>query len=89
MALGPQQIGVTGDNSKAVAYYFEAATGILKYVTAGADSPGGDGTVTDYEYRSLENGAAFPSLIRINRIGQNVLLGEIPVFLVEISDVRF
>jgi hypothetical protein len=83
------RVGVTGDNSKAVAYYFEAATGILKYVTAGADSPGGDGTVTLYAYRSLENGATFPSLIRVNRIGQNVLLGEVPIFQVEISDVRF
>ena len=45
--------------------------------------------MTSYEYRSLENGATFPSLIRVNRIGQNVLLGEIPIFQVEISDVRF
>ena len=83
------RVGVTGDNSKAVAYYFEPATGILKYVTAGADSPGGDGTVTGYEYRSHGNGATFPCRIRVNRIGTHVLLGEVPVFQVEISDVRF
>jgi hypothetical protein len=83
------RVGVTGDNRMVVAYYFGAATGILKYVSAGADSPGGDGTVTSYEYRSLDNGATFPCLIRVNRIGRNVLLGEITVFQVEISDVRF
>jgi hypothetical protein len=83
------RVGVTGDNSQAVAYYFEPATGILKYVTAGADAPGGDGTVTSYEYRSHKNGATFPCLIRVDRIGKNVLLGEVPVFQVELSDVRF
>ncbi len=83
------RVGVTGDNRMAIAYYFGAATGILNYVTAGADSPGSSGTVTSYEYRSLENGATFPSLIRVNRIGSNVLLGEIPIFQVEISDVKF
>ncbi len=83
------RVGVTGDNSMAVAYYFGSATGILKYVTAGGDSPGSAGTVTTYEYRSLKNGATFPSLIHVNRIGRNVLLGETPVFHVEISDVKF
>jgi len=83
------RVGVTGDNRMAVAYYFGSATGILKYVTAGADSPGSNGTVTSYEYCSLKNGATFPSLIQVNRIGRNVLLGETPVFQVEISDVKF
>lgn len=83
------RVGVTGDNRMAVAYYFGSATGILKYVTAGTDSPGSNGTVTSYEYRSLKNGATFPSLIQVNRIGRNVLLGETPVFQVEISDVKF
>ncbi len=83
------RVGVTGDNTMAVAYYFGAATGILKYVTAGADAPGGNGTVTSFEYRSIANGATFPCLIKVNRIGKNVLLGEIPIFQVEISDVSF
>ena len=83
------RIGVTGDNRNAVAYYFDPATGILKFVSAGADAPGGDGTVTLYEYRSLPNGATFPSVVRVNHIGRNVLLGDSPVFRVEISDVRF
>lgn len=83
------RVGVTGDNRMAVAYYFGSATGILKYVSAGADSPAGNGTVTSYEYRSLKNGATFPSLIQVNRIGRNVLLGQVPVLQVEISDVRF
>lgn len=83
------RVGVTGDNRMAVAYYFGSSTGILKYVTAGGDSPGSDGTVTTYEYRSLKNGATFPSLIQVHRLGRNVLLGETPVFHVEISDVKF
>jgi len=83
------RVGVTGDNRLAIAYYFGPATGILKYVTAEADSPGDNGAVTSYEYRSLANGATFPSLIQVNRIGGNVLLGETPVFQVEISDVKF
>jgi len=83
------RVGVTGDNSMAVAYYFGSATGILKYVTTGSDSPGSTGTVTTYEYRSLKNGATFPSLVQVNRLGRNVLLGETPVFHVEISDVKF
>lgn len=83
------RIGVTGDNRNAVAYYFEPATGILRHVTSQADRPAGDGTVTSYEYRSLSNGAAFPKVIRVNRVGRNVLLGDVPVFQVEISNVRF
>jgi len=87
--LDAVRVGVTGDNRNVVAYYFDPATGILKYVTAGADTPAGDGTITTYEYRSLPNGATFPCLVRVNRIGRNVLLGETPVFQVEISGVRF
>ncbi len=83
------RVGVTGDNRMAVAYYFGSATGILKYVTRGGDAPGSNGTVTTYEYRSLKNGATFPSSVEVNRIGRNVLLGQTPVLLVEISDVKF
>ncbi len=83
------RVGVTGDNRMAIAYYFGSATGILKYVTAGGDSPGSTGTVTTYEYRSLKNGATFPSVINVNRLGRNVLLGETPVFHVELSNVKF
>ena len=83
------RVSVDGDNRKAIAYYFDAASGILKFVTAGADRPGKDGVVTVYRYASLPNGVAFPSLIKVARIGQHVLVGDEPVFEVEISDVSF
>lgn len=83
------RVAVAGDNRKAVAYYFDGAGGILKFVTAGADSAGKDGTVTEYQYRSLPDGVAFPSLIREAKIGTHVLVGGAPVFEVEISDVSF
>lgn len=83
------RVSVDGDNRKAVAYYFDAASGILRLVTAGADRAGREGTVTLYHYDSLPNGAAFPDRIRVARIGKHVLVGEEPVFEVEISDVSF
>ena len=82
------RVGVTGDNRNAVAYYFGPITGILKFVSAGADAPGGNGTITSYEYHSLPNGTTFPTLIRVNHIGRHVLLGETPIFQVEISNVK-
>jgi len=83
------RVSVDGDNRKAIAYYFDAASGILKFVTAGADRAGREGTVTLYQYDSLPNGAAFPNRIRVARIGRHVLVGRQSVFEVEISDVSF
>jgi len=83
------RVAVEGDNRMAVAYYFDSATGILKFVTAGADRAGGDGTVTIYEYDSMPNGVLFPKLIKVVRIGRHVLVGQTPVSEVETSNVQF
>ncbi len=87
--LAAARVGVGGDNRKAIAYYFDPALGLLKYVTAGADRAGGDGTVTVYAYDSFPNGVLFPRELRLVRLGEHVLIGEKPVFEVEVSDVVF
>jgi len=83
------RVSVDGDNRKAIAYYFDTASGILKFVTAGADRPGGDGTVTVYQYDSLPDGVAFPNRIKVTHIGRHVLVGDRGVFEIEISNVSF
>ena len=83
------RVGVDGDNRQAVAYYFDAASGILKFVTAGADRAGRKGTITEYRYDSHPNGMLFPSHVRLAHLGDHVLVGEKPIFEVEISDVEF
>jgi len=82
------RVGVEGDNRMAVAYYFDAALGVLKFVTTGADHPGGSGTVTVYEYDSLPNGVLFPRRIRVMKLGQHVVVGNTPVLEVQISNVE-
>ena len=82
------RVGVDGDNQRATAYYFTREGGLLRMVTEGADSPGKDGTVTQYTYKVLPNGLAFPARIRVVRIGRHVLVGSRPVMDVEFSNVR-
>lgn len=69
-------------------YYFDAATGLLQMVTAGADEPGRDGTVTFYTYQMLPSGLTVPRHIRVVRIGRHVLVGPTPVIDVEFAEVR-
>lgn len=73
------------------AYYFSKADRRLAFLTTGGDAPGQAGEVTVYEYQTLKSGLAFPSEIRLVRIGSNVLLGkEVADLLLEatFSDVR-
>jgi hypothetical protein len=85
------RVGVQDPNGQAVAYYFDAATNMLRFVTSGADAPGGEGTITVYppreSYVMLPNALAFPKSFRVNQIGQNVLLSDRPVLEVEFSKV--
>lgn len=81
------RIAVTGDNRFAVAYYFDRATGLLKYVTSSADRPGGEGTITIYTWQKLPGGGVFPKTIKIMQIGQYALIGEQPVLEASYSDV--
>jgi len=80
------RVGMEGGEHEAMAYYFDAATKLLRFVTAGADQPGRDGTVTIYQYMTLKNGTAFPRSIRIVKVGGNVLIGDEPVMEVEFTD---
>jgi hypothetical protein len=83
------RVSLGADTPHAVAYYFEASTALLKYVTTGADRAGGKGSITEYEYQSLPNGVLFPSRIKVAHLGQFVLVGEKPILEVEISNVTF
>ncbi|KPK85967.1 MAG: hypothetical protein AMJ81_02270 [Phycisphaerae bacterium SM23_33] len=71
------------------AYYFDAQSCLLRLVTAGADAPGGEGTVTRYSYRTMANGLAFPERISVFRIGRHVLVGDEPVLEVNYHEVSF
>jgi len=82
------RVTVMGDNRRAVAYYFDRQTHLLRLVTSGADSAGREGTVTLYQYRMLPDGRMFPGEIRVVNIGRHVLIGQTPVLTVEFSDVR-
>jgi len=82
------RVGVDGDNRRAIAYYFDPRSGMLRMMTSGADSPGKDGTVTLYTYEMLPDGIGLPTRIRVVRIGRHVLVGEQPVMEVEYSNVR-
>ena len=61
----------------------------MRLVTAGADAPGGKGTVTVYSYRMLPNGMAFPMRISVMKIGEHVLIGDEPVLEVDYREVNF
>ncbi len=83
------RVSVGGDNSRALAYYFDSVTRLLEYVTSGADRPGGEGSIAAYTYQMMEGGRAFPQRILVTRIGEHVLLGDKPVLEVTFQNVRF
>ncbi|MCY2929745.1 MAG: hypothetical protein NTV86_09685 [Planctomycetota bacterium] len=70
------RLPVAGGAFDAKAYYFDKADRRLAFLTAGADAPGGKGAVTLYEYRTFRGGLAFPSRLRLIRVGTNVLVGR-------------
>ena len=82
------RVAVDGSGGQAIAYYFEATSGVLRYVTAGSERPGAEGTVTVYTYMMLPNGMAFPRRIRVVETGENVVIGLRPVFEAEFTDVE-
>jgi hypothetical protein len=82
------RVGVGGDNTRAIAYYFEPVSSMLKYVTTGADRAGADGTVTTYQWGMLPGGLALPTQLRVTRLGRNVLIGSEPVMEIELRDVE-
>ncbi|HET6429765.1 MAG TPA: hypothetical protein VFJ30_15220 [Phycisphaerae bacterium] len=83
------RVSATGGAADVKAYYFDAATGVLRLVTAGADRPGADGTVTVYDYEKFPNGMAMPTRLSVVKIGEHVLVGDQPVLEIQYSNVRF
>ncbi len=81
------RVVVTGDNTHAIAYYFDANTGLLQMLTSGTDTPGHEGTVSLYEYQMLPNGVVFPKKIRIVRTGEHILVSNRLLMEMEFSDV--
>lgn len=69
------RVGVS-DGPEATAYYFAADSGLLQFVTTGADKPGQDGTITVYDWKVLANGMAVPDRLRVHDIGDHVLIGD-------------
>ncbi|MFP4052263.1 MAG: hypothetical protein ACLFV7_00180 [Phycisphaerae bacterium] len=66
--------------SKARSYCFSRDTDLLRFVVAGGQEAGDDGTVTRYDdYTKQANGMVFPMSIRVVEIGEYVLLGSEPV----------
>ncbi len=87
------RVAVTGDESNAVAYYFDPASGLLQMIASGTDRPGRPGTVSLYTYQKLPDEKLpddmfFPAKIRVVRTGEHVLIGQVPVMEIEFSDVR-
>lgn len=83
------RVGVGGDNRWARAYYFDATTGMLRFVTSRGDGPYEFGTVTIYEYMMLPNGLAFPRSIRIVALGEHAMIGYQVLMEADFSDVVF
>lgn len=83
------RVAATGRRSGVRAYYFDARTNVLRFVTTGADRAGEDGTVTVYDYQSLPNGMAVPARLSVVKIGRHALVGDQPVLEVEYSNIRF
>jgi len=82
------RVGVAGDTTNSLAYYFDAGDGMLRFVTAAADAVGGDGTVTLYEYAVLPGGLAFPRRICVVKVGRHVLIGDRPILVAEFAAVE-
>jgi len=83
------RVGVGGDNRWAAAYYFDATSGMLRFVTSSADAPYEYGTVTLYEYMMLPNGMAFPRHIKVVALGDHAMIGRQVLMEAEFSDVVF
>jgi hypothetical protein len=80
------RVPVTGDNSHAIAYYFDSGDKTLRMVTSGADRPGRDGTVTTYEYQKVGQ-VLVPRRITVHRIGLYTLVGQLPIADIQLSDI--
>jgi len=71
------------------AFYFKPDTGLLRYVTTGADKPSKEGLITSYQYEMQGAGLAVPKRILVSRIGRHVLIGMEKVIEAELFDAQF
>ncbi len=83
------RVNVEGDRRHAVAYYFDATSSRLRFVTTGDDKPGGRGTITIYSYGDHPDGMQFPQSILVLRFGKHVLVGQEKVLEVDLKNVKF
>jgi len=68
------RVGVTGDQTGAEAYYFDATTSVLRYIALGPIE-GGGAKVAVLRYRMHPNGLAFVDSLRVMRRGTYTLVG--------------
>ena len=87
------KVRVASSKGYVMAYYFSASNNLLRYITDGADAPGGDGTLTIFgqgkkSYVTLKGGLTMPSSFKVVRIGQHVLPSDQKVMEVELTEIR-
>ncbi|MFW5840470.1 MAG: hypothetical protein ACOCZE_07810 [Planctomycetota bacterium] len=93
---GPAMVGglrmarlhVTENTRQTQAYYVDPQTNLLRFVTAGSDIPGEQGSVTIYQWTDLPDGLRLPARMESRSIGRYVLLGDDPIWQVELLDLQ-
>ncbi len=82
------RVGVTGGQAGIRAYYFDPATSLPAFATAGSDAPNQPGTVTIYQWQRTRGGTMFPRSLRVVNIGRHVLVGLEDVLDVDFDSVQ-
>lgn len=81
------RVAVSGDPIGADAYYFDATTHVLRYITVPA-SEGESPSVTVLTYAIQPNGMAFCRHVSVVRPGEFTLVGDEPVLEVDYTEVE-
>ncbi len=81
------RVAVSGDPMGADAYYFDATTHVLRYITVPADEGRGP-SVTVLTYAIQPNGMAFCRHVSVVRPGEFTLVGDEPVLEVDYTEVE-
>lgn len=79
-----ERIRVDGRSPLATAYFVDTQADELRFVTAGGDQPGADGTLTLYT-NTRADGTVLPQRLRVVRIGRVALVGDRPVLEVQFT----
>ena len=83
------RVNVEGDTRDAAAYYFDATSSRLRFVTTGDDKPGGRGTITVYSYGDRPGAVQLPQSILVLRFGEHVLVGQEKVLEADVKNAKF